>query len=408
MREMEQQARVKNDAVTGSPFHITGIRVRFEDVEQERRFIRQQLAPQRAVTVGACLVLLVAIGVQRLIARRLDDAPIAAPNAVVLLVAGIALIISILGLLFHRSPSWTFRWIVIAAVVLAFAAGALIAAGTMIAAQSILVVPGGVVVAYFTSRLDFLGSLVAAVLYSAVTVPAWLIFGPEVDRPDMVYTLVATALAHLVGIAETRRMQRTLRKAFAQHEDLRQLSTIDVLTGLANRRAFDERLDAVWQSWQVTGRTPSVLMLDLDHFKKLNDSLGHAAGDVALRMVADAIRGALRKDSDHMVARYGGEEFVVLLPHEEHQVVHAVAERVIAAVRGSGVDRAVVPRGVERPAGLPPLTISVGIARGRASMQRAAELVDAADRALYRAKGDGRNCVRCDDDAEPSASMRPF
>lgn len=408
MREMQGPARVRNDAVTGSPFHITDLLVRFENRQQERRFIRQQLAPQRAVTLGACLILLVAIGVQWPIAGRFGEPPMTMPDAVTLVVAAALLVVPVLGLWFHRSPAWTYRWIVIAAAVLPFAAGALIAAGTAIAAQPILVVTGGVVAAYFTSRLDFLGSLASAVLYSAVTVPAWLIYGPEMDRPDVLYTLVATALAHLVGIAETRRMQRTLRRAFAQHEDLRQLSAIDVLTGLANRRAFDERLASVWRTWQATGRTPSVLMLDIDHFKKLNDGLGHAAGDVALRMVADAIRGSLRQGSDHLVARYGGEEFVILLPHEEHQVVHAIAERVIAAVRGSGVDRAVVPRGVERPAGLPPLTVSVGIARARASMHRSAELVDAADQALYRAKGDGRDCVRCDDDAEPAASARPF
>lgn len=395
------------DADTGSPFHVTPFRSRFDDVEREHRFFLQQLPLQRRSTLAAVVVMAILALGQIPLSRIAGDAPMSGAHTWTLggtAAIGFALAIAMSS---DRSPQWMLGYIAAAAFVIPGMGAVVIAVGAEIGAQTILMVAGGVILVYFSSRLDLLGSVLTALVYSGITIPAWLLLGAPVRRADVVYTLAATALAHFAGIAEARRVHRELRSSFAQREDLRQLSAIDVLTGLANRRAFDERLDAVWRGWLSTGRAPTVLMLDIDHFKKLNDTLGHQAGDVALRMVAEAIRGCLRKGSDHHVARYGGEEFVVLLPGEDHRVSHAIAERIGAAVRGAGVERAVVPRRSPMTSYDTPLTISIGIASARATMSLAQDLVDAADRALYRAKGDGRDCVRCEDDDAAGASARP-
>jgi diguanylate cyclase (GGDEF)-like protein len=388
---------VLGDADTGSPFHVTRIRSRFDDAEREQRFFRQQLSLQRRSTLAAVVAMAILTLGQIPLARVAGGAA-SGPEALTLgITAAVGFVLAI-AMSSDRSPQLTLGLLAAAAIVIPGMGAVVIAVGAEIGAQTILLVAGGVILLYFSSRLDLLGSILTALAYSGITIPAWLLFGAPVRWADVVYTLAATALAHFAGIAEARRVHRELRSSFAQREDLRQLSAIDVLTGLANRRAFDERLAAVWRGWVTTGRTPTVLMLDIDHFKRLNDTLGHQAGDIALRMVAEAIRGCLRKGSDHQVARYGGEEFVVLLPAEDHRVAHAIAERIGAAVRGAGIERAVISRHSPISAYDTPLTISIGIASARATMVAPQDLVDAADQALYRAKHDGRDCVRCEDD----------
>lgn len=396
----------RNGALTGSPFTITSARVRFEDVDQERRFFRQQLPLQRRVTRGVLAVVLLLIAAQWAMVQVLDGQSLSAASRWWLIGASAVTLVLLAGMWRDRGLRVTYRWLAAAAVLLPGLTGVVIAAGADVGVQPVLLVVAGVVVTYFTSRLDFVSTAAAALAYTAVTVPVWLLFAVVPGRTDVVYTLVATLFAHFVGIIEARRVHRELRVSFAQREDLKHLSAIDVLTGLANRRAFDDWIARVWATWQQSGTTPTVLMLDIDHFKRLNDTLGHAAGDVALRMVADSIRGALRKGNGHLVARYGGEEFVVLLPTEEHRVAHSIAERIGAAVRDSGIESAILPRDGSKPAANNPLTISIGIASARVSMERAQELVDAADRALYRAKDEGRNCVRCADEDEPLAAQQ--
>lgn len=394
------------DADTGLPFHVTRFRSRFDDPEREKRFALQQLPLQRRSTLAAVVVMaLLTLG--QIPLSRVAGGPVTSTEAWALGIAAVVGLALAVAMSSDRTPSVTLGLISAAAILVPGMAAVVIAAGAEIGAQTILLVAGGVIVVYFSSRLDLLASVATALAYSGITITAWLLVGGPVQWADVVYTLVATALAHFAGIAEARRVHRELRSSFAQREDLRQLSAIDVLTGLANRRAFDERLAAVWRGWVTTGRTPTVLMLDIDHFKKLNDTLGHQAGDVALRMVAEAIRGCLRKGSDHQVARYGGEEFVVLLPAEDHRVAHAIAERIGAAVRGAGIEKAVISRRSTITAYGMPLTISVGIASARATMTAPQDLVDAADRALYRAKRDGRDCVRCEDDDMAAVSARP-
>ena len=162
------------------------------------------------------------------------------------------------------------------------------------------------------------------------------------------------------------------------------LASLDVLSGLANRRALDERLEAHLSGRRRRGDTISLIMIDIDHFKAFNDRYGHATGDECLRAVAQVIRQALSRATD-FAARYGGEEFVVLLPATSRDGGRVVAERIR---RGVAALRIVAPN-----AG-PPVTVSLGLVTvpPRKVIDPGAVLA-AADRALYAAKAAGRNCI---------------
>ena len=160
----------------------------------------------------------------------------------------------------------------------------------------------------------------------------------------------------------------------------------DVLTGLANRRAFEIAMAAEWRRGRREQTVISMLMIDIDLFKGFNDRYGHPAGDVCLRAVATALEGQTQRPAD-LAARLGGEEFVMLLPNTEEAGAAQVAERVRSSVAALNLTHAGSVLGY--------VTISVGVATSRpfAWEDEAAALMDAADRALYRAKAAGRNTV---------------
>ena len=151
------------------------------------------------------------------------------------------------------------------------------------------------------------------------------------------------------------------------------LAGIDPLTGVLNRRAWREALEACLREPDAAGL--SVLYLDLDHFKRVNDRLGHAGGDRVLQLFADVLRHALR--ADDVIGRYGGEEFVVGLVGGDAQ---AVAERIRTGLHARS-----------REAGMP-LTVSIGVAAWHAG-EGIDELLRRADAALYAAKHGGRDRV---------------
>ncbi len=163
----------------------------------------------------------------------------------------------------------------------------------------------------------------------------------------------------------------------------------DGLTGLANRRRFDEVLDQEWRRAMREETSLSLLMIDVDRFKLYNDRHGHQQGDACLRAVATAMAQVARRPAD-LTARYGGEEFAVLLPGVDAQGAAALAGRVLAAVRAAGIGHE-----DNTPAGV--ATVSIGAATAMPSMDMeacdTAALVAAADAALYEAKHGGRNQV---------------
>ncbi|WP_454914679.1 diguanylate cyclase [Xanthobacter sediminis] len=165
-------------------------------------------------------------------------------------------------------------------------------------------------------------------------------------------------------------------------EELRHLAVTDELTGLCNRRRFFEEADRAFRIAVATVSDLSVLMLDLDHFKAINDGFGHAAGDIVLREVAQRCRAALR--ARDVVARMGGEEFAVLLPHTSVGGALQVAQNLISSISSAPVDIGTLALDVRA---------SVGVSFMMDGDRDIEAIIERADRALYSAKGNGRNRV---------------
>lgn len=161
------------------------------------------------------------------------------------------------------------------------------------------------------------------------------------------------------------------------------LAATDALTGTFNRRRIDEVGQEAFAAHRASGLPLSVALLDLDHFKQINDQHGHATGDAVLRAVADTLAGQLR--TTDLLGRYGGEEFAVILPRADVLEAAVIVERLRAAV--AGLSLAALGVG-ER------LTLSAGVTGARGSDTSFESIVDRADVALYRAKGGGRNRVQ--------------
>ena len=180
----------------------------------------------------------------------------------------------------------------------------------------------------------------------------------------------------LAALARQAVAQLELRSALAL---AKVQSLTDPLTGAGNRRGFETRLTQEWDRLARAARPLSLLMLDADRFKAYNDRHGHPAGDAALRRIASAVRGELRRSD--LLARWGGEEFAVLLPAADHEGAAAVAERICRSVEFA----------CRRIGGL---TVSIGVATVHPCVgDRPGGLMALADQALYRAKRAGRNRV---------------
>lgn len=181
-------------------------------------------------------------------------------------------------------------------------------------------------------------------------------------------------------------LRESKEKLRIANQQLQRLANLDGLTGVANRRVFTEKLQQEWRRAIRNGQKLSLLMLDVDFFKAFNDSRGHLAGDDCLKLVGMVLSSVVLRPAD-LVARYGGEEFVVLLPQTDEQGARTLAERICEAV-----SQQAVPHPASKIADH--VTVSVGATTHRPQGTDAWEqLVEAADRALYRAKKNGRNRV---------------
>ena len=221
------------------------------------------------------------------------------------------------------------------------------------------------------------------------------------------WILLGVVLVLLVIRARTGALQRqaeTLRRQVEEQtaelqvavKQLEALSNEDDLTGIANRRFFERRLSDEWNRARRHEQPLALILLDLDHFKDLNDRRGHPAGDDCLRRVGAFLSDTVRR-SGEVVARYGGEEFAILLPSTDAEGAIRVAETL-----REGIERLTIPYGNGKR-----VTASCGVAAMTPAADATAEqLVASADRALYAAKHSGRNCVRVADESTTGTWLR--
>ena len=223
------------------------------------------------------------------------------------------------------------------------------------------------VAARFSNRGLVVGAPVSAVLVLATTLgvdPAYV-----VDHPESLMVPLALVICAAVYVSP-------LVASDVRH---RADSTLDQLTGLLNRRALEPRFAEIAEQAALTDQPVSVVLADLDHFKSINDTHGHAVGDAVLRDVAYAMRRAL-------LYRLGGEEFALLLPGAAEDDAARIAEGLRVAIEGLEIGDLRV-------------TCSFGVATARGQGIELGRLVGGADAALYAAKRGGRNRVECHDDA---------
>jgi diguanylate cyclase (GGDEF)-like protein len=214
----------------------------------------------------------------------------------------------------------------------------------------------------------------------------------HLQGPTAIMVLVHLVVCAYITLVANYQMERDLRRAYLyslrdrlRHAEADAASRRDALTGLANRFHLDVELAKLWTAREGDVSPVSVVLIDIDYFKLLNDRYGHASGDLCLKRVAAIIMGELRGNSDHAV-RFGGEEFLVLLPGMEMVDAMRVAERMRRAVEAAGIPN----EGAGLRGGV---TASFGVAASSVSDLSAAELIAAADSALYAAKRRGRNQV---------------
>jgi diguanylate cyclase (GGDEF)-like protein len=212
-------------------------------------------------------------------------------------------------------------------------------------------------------------AVTAAFTLTAPTLPHFAV--------GILLSLILASLIANLRIGNLRRME-------SLNLELEGLIGLDGLTGIANRRAFEHRLGALWGRLRRDRAPLALIYCDLDHFKNLNDTRGHSEGDAALRQVGGILRFAVRT-TDDLPARLGGEEFAILLPRTTRDQALLVAERIRQAIAFARIPNPGAPTGET-------LTMSLGIAVAWPSARVTPEsLMDRADNALYRAKTEGRN-----------------
>ncbi|MDE2594698.1 MAG: diguanylate cyclase [Burkholderiales bacterium] len=248
-------------------------------------------------------------------------------------------------------------------------------------------------------------TLAAMQAYSLVKASVLTEYGLQIGSV-LEITLLSFALAHRLKLAQeanarlqlahaaeleervqarTADLDRAMHKLTEANTRLQALTVRDALTGLHNRQFLNERLPDLWRQAQRWHQTLSVLMIDIDHFKQVNDRYGHAAGDEALRLVASTLARHLGRPGD-LAVRYGGEEFLVVLPQTNLEGACHIAENLRQSVA-----HLVCRVGHD----LIPLTVSIGVAQAKPShaSHRVEDLLHEADQLLYQAKRSGRN--RC-------------
>ena len=214
------------------------------------------------------------------------------------------------------------------------------------------------------------------------------------DRIELIARIHAHSRTYLLQLQrdeayrEMEKLQAQLTESNSKLEQsntiLQRLSTLDGLTGIANRRSFDETLLLEWRAGLRDKTTLAIIMMDIDFFKKFNDGYGHQGGDDCLKTVAQTLKDTLQRPAD-FIARYGGEEFVAILPHTDAKGAAMIADQMRANIEKKNIVHAYSSIAAH-------VTISLGVAAIMPSKSATPEkLIAKADEALYQAKEAGRN-----------------
>lgn len=198
--------------------------------------------------------------------------------------------------------------------------------------------------------------------------------------------------------SRTLELQVALTELAEKNRALEEQNTLDALSGVRNRAYFDKKILAEMKRSRREQRPLALVMLDIDHFKQINDRHGHLAGDAVIRGVAQRIQALLKRSSDH-VCRYGGEEFALILPNTDAEGVVALAEQIRQAIADTPFETEIGELAVQISAGCYAVVAESGMV--------STDYIQAADRALYQAKQQGRNQVQLAPAPEPDAESEP-
>ena len=250
----------------------------------------------------------------------------------------------------------------------------------------------------------FLGfRFLLGVSLASLLVVAHVVTGLIIGYPmgELLYMTAILGAATVIGTVSSYNWENTMRKAFVEQRLLNELAQRDGLTGLYNRRIFDDYIRRVWRQARRDQVTVEIILIDIDHFKVYNDLHGHQAGDDCLRRVALTISSAAKRPFDFS-ARYGGEEFALVLYGPPRDYARTVPEE----LRREIIDLAIQHEGSHVA---PTITVSIGVALAEPSSGRSLTgAIQAADEALYEAKQSGRNRVIFKDASESEVETGNF
>jgi diguanylate cyclase (GGDEF)-like protein len=249
-----------------------------------------------------------------------------------------------------------------------------------------------------------LGMRFAPALRSNLVVLAALIIAGlagVIASQQAIYLAFAVLCANVIGGAGAYTLEHANRTAFLERKLLGEMASLDGLTRLLNRQTFETRVVDVWREATARQLPISVLMIDVDDFKRYNDHYGHLAGDDCLQRIAQAVRTAVAGNPADLLARYGGEELVAVLIDRSAADAQATAERIVADIAALAIPHAGSSTGST-------VSISVGVATHHpAAAASYSAVAKVADNALYAAKHQGRNRCVCVKMHVPSTTSAP-
>ncbi len=352
-----------------------------EEEQEFRRYFQRRTVPmaQIAVVFGFVLVFGVCVLDWLLMPRDFAVPVILLRLATMLLPMAVVLLLSI-----TRPQDPRLTYVIMAVGVLVGASTVVVGA---IAAQS-----GTPFVVWGTIFTTFFLYLILGLRFRQATVAGWPVFLTYVAL-GIAYGAPAAKLAHgawfllftnLAGMYAAFLFELDARMLFHKKKLLKDLARTDGLTGIDNRRSFDEHLDDVWKQARREQQMLAVLLVDIDYFKLYNDCYGHRPGDNVIQAVAERLARSVNRPLDQ-VARYGGEEFVIVLYDPTEEFVHDFADELVAEISALAIEH-------KASDASDVVTISVGAATAYPhNAERPEQILRAADDALYESKAQGRN-----------------